>query len=246
MFIRKILNTVTEKKKHMGRGCVMLMLVSGMTVLALAGCGKQKADVPTTSQTPEASGPEREGKRIEPLASGISLDMSEDCTFAASFENKDIVLNDEGAMTIHMTVYTCEFFDIVDIAVMQQGDVLVIGGKELKVDSVERSDRFVKVNGGIDGGGVVLAAADSGGYCETLSPASDIVYNYIPLGDVTLKVDQDFLYCDQSDIDGTERTYYPGDLLMMTDTVDFGCTARNCAVTVSGGKIVNVTRTYTP
>lgn len=245
MFIKKILNTVTGKKKHTGRSRVMLMLVSGMAVLALAGCGKQKADVPTTSQTPEVSGPESVEKRIEPLAPGISLDMSEDCTFAASFENKDIVLNDEGAMTIHMTVYNYELFDMVDIAAMQKGDVLVIGGKELKVDSVERSDRFVKVNGGINGG-VVLAADDSGVYCETLSPASDIVYNYMPLGDVTLKVDQEFLYYDRSDIGGTERTYYPGDLLAMTDTVDFGCTAGNCVVTVSGGKIVNVTRTYTP
>ena len=203
------------------------------------------------TSAPETSAPETaaptQSKRIAPLPSTISAQNLTDGTVAASFSNADIAMNDDGALMIHMTVYDYEQFDATEIASLQSGDTLVIDGADLAVTSVETdADGIVQINGGIAGGGVSLEATDGGTYCETLSDTADLIHNYQAIGDVTLPVDQDFVYTDSSDPSAGEQTYYAGDLIQEADTVDFSCTAANGTVTVAGGRIVSVTKIYMP
>ena len=184
---------------------------------------------------------------MPPLPSTISVANLTDGTVAASFSNDDIAMNDDGALMIHMTVYDYEVFDAAEITSLQAGDTLVIDGADLAVTSVETdADGIVQVNGGVSGGGVSLEATDGGTYCETLSDTADLIHNYQAIGDVTLPVDQDFVYTDSSDPSAGEQTYYAGDLIQEADTVDFSCRAANGTVTVAGGKIVSVTKIYMP
>lgn len=209
------------------------------------GAPSSETSAPETS-TPQTTAP-TQSKQVSPLPSTISVANLTDGTVAASFSNDDIAMNDDGALMIHMTVYDYEVFDAAEITSLQAGDTLVIDGADLAVTSVETdADGIVQVNGGVSGGGVSLEATDGGTYCETLSDTADLIHNYQAIGDVTLPVDQDFVYTDSSDPSAGEQTYYAGDLIQEADTVDFSCRAANGTVTVAGGKIVSVTKIYMP
>lgn len=219
-------------------GCTALLMV-----VSLAGCNGQI--IPSKSGSPtgetkqgQPSVETVQGNRIDPIPSGLSTEALDDCTVAASFENSDVAMED-GALMIHLTVYEYELFDAVDIAEMQEGDTLVIAGQEIPVLSLERGESSVMVNGGAGAGGVSLVPVGGGTYCETISD-SKIVRHYLPLGEITLPVNQEMTYYDNASPES--RTYYAGDLLVLADTVDFSCAAENCSVVIANGYIMSVTR----
>lgn len=211
---------------------------------AVTGCGDQ-------NQEPAAPGGDQPGtaaSRIEPLPTGFDPAALDDCDLSVSFANSDIQLNDEGVLVIHMTAWEYELFDAAAVTAMKSGDTLVVRGKEIAVDTVDSKDGVVHVNGGLENGGVDLAAAESGGvFYESNSAVTEFPYNYVEAGQVTLPVDGDsFVYTDSSDLEKGEQTYLAGDLLTMQDTVDFSCTALNGTAHVVNGKVAGITRVYIP
>lgn len=211
---------------------------------AVTGCGDQ-------NQEPAAPGGDQPGtaaSRIEPLPPGFDPAALDDCDLSVSFANSDIQLNDEGVLVIHMTAWEYELFDAAAVTAMKSGDTLVVRGKEIAVDTVDSENGVVHVNGGLENGGVDLAAAESGGvFYESNSAVTEFPYNYVEAGQVTLPVDGDsFVYTDSADLEKGERTYLAGDLLTMQDTVDFSCTALNGTAHVANGKVTGITRVYIP
>lgn len=211
---------------------------------AVTGCGDQ-------NQEPAAPGGDQPGtaaSRIEPLPTGFDPAALDDCELSVSFANSDIQLNDEGVLVIHMTAWEYELFDAAAVTAMKSGDTLVVRGKEIAVDTVDSENGVVHVNGGLENGGVDLAAAESGGvFYESNSAVTEFPYNYVEAGQVTLPVDGDsFVYTDSSDLEKGEQTYLAGDLLTMQDTVDFSCTALNGTAHVVNGKVTGITRVYIP
>lgn len=228
-----------NKSTCLQAGCAALLLT-----VTLTGCNGQ--ELPTNVSNSPASDTEQsqpsveivQGNRIEPIPSGLSIETLDNCTVAASFENSDVAM-DDGALTIHLTAYNYELFDMVDLAGMQEGDTLVLAGQELPVLSVEHNENGVAVNSGVGAGGVSFAPEGGGAYCETMSDC-EVVRHYLPLGEITLPVDQEMTYYDNTSSES--RTYYAGDLLALTDTVDFSCTAQNCSVVIANGHIMSMTR----
>lgn len=211
---------------------------------AVTGCGDQ-------NQEPAAPGGDQPGtaaSRIEPLPTGFDPAALDDCDLSVSFANSDIQLNDEGVLVIHMTAWEYELFDAAAVTAMKSGDTLVVRGKEIAVDTVDSENGVVHVNGGLENGGVDLAAAESGGvFYESNSAVTEFPYNYVEAGQVTLPVDGDsFVYTDSADLEKGEQTYLAGDLLTMQDTVDFSCTALNGTAHVVNGKVTGITRVYIP
>ena len=211
---------------------------------AVTGCGDQ-------NQEPAAPGGDQPGtaaSRIEPLPTGFDPAALDDCDLSVSFANSDIQLNDEGVLVIHMTAWEYELFDAAAVTAMKSGDTLVVRGKEIAVDTVDSENGVVHVNGGLENGGVDLAAAESGGvFYESNSAVTEFPYNYVEAGQVTLPVDGDsFVYTDSADLEKGEQTYLAGDLLTMQDTVDFSCTAMNGTAHIAGGKVTAITRVYIP
>ena len=211
---------------------------------AVTGCGSQNTE-------PEAPGNDQPGtaaSRIEPMPAGFDPAALDDCELSVSFANSDIEMNDEGALVIHMTVWEYELFDAATVTAMKSGDTLVVRGKEIAVDTVDSKDGVVHVNGGLENGGVDLAAAESGGvFYESNSAVTEFPYNYVETAQLTLPVDGDsFVYTDTSDLEKGEQTYLAGDLLTMQDTVDFSCTAMNGTAHIAGGKVTAITRVYIP
>ena len=217
----------------------ILLLAAAMT-----GCGSQNEG----PAAPDDGQPGTAVSRIEPMPSGFDPAAVDSCDLSVSFANSDIELNDEGVLVLHMTVWEYELFDAAAVTAMKPGDTLVVRGQEITVDTVDSADGVIHVNGGLENGGVDLAAAESGGvFYESNSAVTEFPYNYVEAGQVTLPVDGDsFVYTDSSDLEKGQQTYLSGDLLTMQDTVDFSCTALNGTAHIVNGKVAGITRVYIP
>lgn len=146
-------------------------------LLLLAGCTEKKNT--TLCQ------------RITPLSSGISVDSLRDCTIAAGFSVSDFEWNG-GNLT--MTVYSDYRYDAVDVARLHVGDTIVYeNDKPLLVDSIERRDRFVIINGGIEMGGAELTASNGGTYRATTFDDHSV---YRELGKRSVRLADDFVIID--------------------------------------------------
>ncbi len=202
-----------------------------------------EAETGAESAESASAAEETESVRIEPLPETLSIDALDDCTVSASFAPEDVT-EENGMVSVHMTAYTYELFDMVDIGRMKVGDVLVINGEEMPVESVERNDLgLVTVNGGFEMGGCNLYTEDDTVYCEILM---DIDKSYHPLGEITLPLAEDFVLADDSDIENQGKECTAEEFLAALDagTLDFN--QFNTTVTIQGGQIVKVHVIFLP
>lgn len=132
-----------------------------------------------------------------PIDDKMSLDSLADGTVAASFTADDI--NWRGG-NLTMTVYSAYRYNADDIKRLQVGDTIVYeGDKPLPVDSIERRDKYVIINGGIETGGAELTPVDATTYRATTMDDHSV---YKKLGKCNVVLAQDFMIVDC----GTEPT----------------------------------------
>ena len=170
--------------KKMTKLAALLAAILLLTA-AMTACGGQS----TEPDTPDDGQTGTTAVRIAPIPSGFDPAAPEDCDVSVSFDNGDIKLNDEGVLVLHMTVWEYELFDAAEVSAMKPGDTLVVRGQEIAVTAVESADGVVHVNGGLEKGGVDLAAAESGGvFYESNSAVTEFPYNYVETAQLTLPV----------------------------------------------------------
>lgn len=216
---------------------------------AASDAEEKKEEEPQEQQTPaEETAPAAEGAHIVPMASSFDPMNLEDCVFPVSFTNDDIELNDEGTLILHLTVWEQELFDMVDISMLKEGDTITVHGEDVSVDTLERAENIVHINGGAENGGITLAPSEYGGtFYESIAEVSEYDTVYTAVAQLALPVDADnFIYTDNSDPEGEAQTYYPGDLLTMKDSVDFSCTALNATAHIVNNQVAEIVRVYMP
>ena len=185
-----------------------------------------------------------EGVKISPLPTTIDMNALDSCTLAVSFEEGDAYVDDEGAMQLDVTVYTYDLYDMVDIANLKEGDIIVIQGNEVAVETVETLESgLLFINGGMENGGYDLWHNDSGVYFEH---GYNDAKSYYPLGEASIRVSTEFEFVDSSDLDKGEVTYYPGDFLTDNAGILYHFVPNNTSIVVEGGQIIQMTRIYTP
>ena len=185
-----------------------------------------------------------EAAKISPLPTTIDMNALDNCTLAVSFEEGDAYVDDTGAMQLDVTVYTYDLYDMVDIANLKAGDIIVIQGNEVAVETVETLESgLVFINGGMENGGYDLWHNDSGVYFEH---GYNDAKSYYPLGEATIRVSTEFELVDSSDLDKGEVTYYPGDFLTDNAGILYHFVPNNTSIVVEGGQIIQMTRIYTP
>ena len=185
-----------------------------------------------------------EGAKISPLPTSIDMNALDNCTLAVSFEEGDAYVDDTGAMQLDVTVYTYDLYDMVDIANLKAGDIIVIQGNGVTVETVETLESgLVFINGGMENGGYDLWHNDSGVYFEH---GYNDAKSYYALGEATIRVSTEFEFVDSSDLDKGEVTYYPGDFLTDNAGILYHFVPNNTSIVVEGGQIIQMTRIYTP
>lgn len=180
---------------------------------------------------------------VNPLASDVSVDSLTDCTVAASFSVGDF---DWRGGRLAMTIYNAYRYDAADVARMQVGDTIVYEGKSLPIDSIERRDSFVIVNGGIEEGGAELTASTGGTYrATTLDDHS--VYRVLGKRAVPLAEDFVFIDCRESPTDPSD-TIRSGQKAYIEKLRDYKreFSPLNTRVRIEGGAIKGIHRHWIP
>ena len=166
------------------------------------------------------------------------------CTVAVSLEKGDAYVDDSGKMVMDVSVYSYDLYDMVDIASLNENDVIVRKNEEVKVTQLERLDSgLVRINGGEENGGFDLVSNDSTVYYEI---GMNDAKAYSELGKATLPVSDEFEYIDESDLDAEAKIYYPGDLLTEDSGIDYSFTPHNTSIVIENGTIIKMNKVYMP
>ena len=181
---------------------------------------------------------------VAPLPVTIDMEMLDNCTVAISLEEGGAYTDDSGAMQMDVTVFVYDLYDMVDIALLKEGDIIVIREDEVHVDSIERNENgTVSINGGLDKGGHELHTDDNTVFYER--GYSD-VKSYYELGKATLNVSAEFTYTDASDLDKDPVVYMLGEFLTAEAGIDYYFNPNNTTITIQDGVVVEMTRVYIP
>ncbi|MBP3592992.1 MAG: hypothetical protein J6J44_00545 [Lachnospiraceae bacterium] len=168
----------------------------------------------------------------------------DNCTVAVSFNKGDAYVDDNGIMQLKVKVYTYDLYDMVDIALLKEGDTIILRGEEVLVNSLVRTEHgSVQINGGLDVGGYELITNENTVYFET--GYSD-VKAYYELGEATLPVSESFTFTDKMDLDKGTVTYYPGDFLADEAGIFYSFTPDNTSIVIQDGQVISMERIYTP
>lgn len=239
---------------------VRAMILAGVMTAVLAGCGSREnnQDAPATErratqateekgqEDTQAQASEAVTGQIEPKDAAVDINNLNDCTIKAGFENKDIYLNDDGALVIDLTIYDYDIYDAEDISDLKEGDKIVSAGRTVDVQSVKRTGDYVLINEGSDSDEIDLIKDRDSEYYPVVDTTTEPFPDYTQVGQVTVPVDEDFEYHDNSDPANQDVVYHAGDLLGESGAVDFKCNEYNGQVHIENGKIVEITRIYIP
>lgn len=182
------------------------------------------------------------GKTIMPLPDTTMDDLT-DAILHVSFEKENVYVDDEGILQMDVKIYSHDMYDMVDVAMLEVGDVIVGYAGEVEVTALERNENgVVLVNGGLGEGGFDLVTEDEGVFFEV---SYNDMRNWYEVGTATLRVSANMEGTDNADPELGEVAFYPGDLV--TDAIEnFHFTPHNTTVRVEGGQIVEMNRRYTP
>ena len=216
------------------RKFVLLLLIMSMI---LSGCRSSQAN-----QTENGvSEPDTTSVTVHPLPDS-TMDSLDNATVAVSLEEGDAYVDDTGIMRMDVTVYSYDLFDMVDIAGLKTGDILITHSGEVKVSTIERNEfGTVLINGGLENEGFDLFGKD-GVYYES---GFNDVKNWYKVGEVTLRVSTDLVFKDNIDIEKGEQIYYAGSFLV-GEVTDYNFTPYNTTIRIENGQIESIERVYTP
>ena len=133
----------------------------------------------------------------------------DDCIMPVSFEKEGITEKD-GKYFLECEVFEEEYFDMVEIHLLQPGDSIVISGDEVyEIETLERdASGDLVINGGIENGGVSLAPGEGGTY---VMHGPDDIKSYRNRGKHTFEVSEDVVFTDTADIEhGMEEKVFKG------------------------------------
>ena len=243
------------RKELTMRKNIWFINVMMICMLVLVGCESQKSVSETlestatekqeSQQTTELQNPEEESTAVvTPLPVTIDITKLENCMVAISLEKGDFYKDKTGVVMMDVTVFVYDLYDMVDVALMKEGDTILRGQEEVLISSIERKeDGHVLINGGLDKGGFELYTEGNTVYYE--QGYSD-AKSYYELGKVTLPVSTDFIYNDASDLDKDAVIFRAEDFLNDAAGIHYYFNANNTTIQIEKGYVTAMTRVYVP
>ncbi len=215
------------------------LLCAGALAMSLAACGSKEADTDAAADSSANTADTAAAAKVEPLVNNLAIDGSQDdVTFAAAFSASTITKEGD-TYSIGYTAYALQLFDGADVTALKAGDTIVLEYKDVVIDTIEENNGIYKINGGFDEGGYDLSPSTENEGCYYESTTDDYGV-YEELGSAELPVSADCVIKDSSD--GTEKQLTMDDVASDTGSFD----QFNTTITVSGGEITEITRSYRP
>ena len=197
-----------------------------------------KAMIDTVCSSDEVPGGFR---TVRPMAEGIDPEALEDGVYSVSFDRSDLV---DGVLN-HAHIFAVDSYDIVDIHLLSVGDVIVIGGSEVPVGSLEWEDGGLMLNGG-DADSFFLVGHDEDNCFRVL--LEDDYPTYTDYGETNLALASGVVFRDGWDIEREEMTVEGAEEVAraIIESENEFFDAYNTTVRIESGKVVEIIRTYNP
>ena len=214
-----------------------------MLCVVLAGCANSKNQPEQPAEPVQMETLVEEASVIRPLPETV-MEALENSTVNVAFTQADFSVNEAGNIILRMNIYAYDKFDMVDISSLKNGDMILLSGEEVLVNTVERNDYgTVLVNGGLDEGGFDLETDDNGIYY--VQGYSDMKSWYLA-GEGEYPLSDDFFFTDNADLDLGTLTYNTQELLDGVPDANIGYQPQNTTVRIENGQIVEMVRIYMP
>ena len=235
--------------KHIALLLILCLLLTGCAASQVAEDIPETNEVVTgttenitASEDTAATDPTEAPRVISPLPD-TTMDNLTDAILSVSLEEGGAYVDDTGKMQMDLKIYTYDRYDMVDIASIEVGDIIVRHSGEVEVTSVERTETgMVLINGGLENDGFDLVTDESGIYFE-------VSYNdhksWYEVGEAKIRVSTDLTFTDSSDLEQGEMTFPAGSFLV-GEVTNYDFTPYNTTVRVEDGQIIEMERRFVP
>ena len=232
-------------------GTLTVLLALGIT---MAGCGTpaSTASSPAASTTSTTSS-EAQKTEVQPMQGVVLSDPLSDGTYHISFESDKVGVGERRNTINDVVVYDYDRYTAPEIEALSEGDTIAthLNGTEeitaLTVESIERENNYVTINGGIEEGGIDLCKEDD--YYRTLTWDDFPVYYEVGVAKQLVMADDIELSDGAADFEA-DPVIVKGDRAvcdaMSNEEDGYGWNAGNTTVTIQNGEMTHVDRIWVP
>ena len=232
-------------------GTLTVLLALGIT---MAGCGASGSTAGSAAaSTTSTTSSEAQKTEVQPMQGVLLSEPLPDGTYHISFESDKVWVGERKNTINDAVVYDYDRYTAPEIEALREGDTIAthLNGTEeitaLTVESVERENNYVTINGGIEEGGIDLCKEDD--HYRTLTWDDFPVYYEVGVAKQLVMADDIELSDGAADFEA-DPVIVKGDRAvcdaMSNEEDGYGWNAGNTTVTIQNGEITRADRIWVP
>ena len=232
-------------------GTFTVLLALGIT---MAGCGTPGSTAGSAAaSTTSTTSSETQKTEVQPMQGVLLSDPLSDGTYHISFESDKVWVGERRNTINDAVVYDYDRYTAPEIEALREGDTIAahLNGTEeitaLTVESIERENNYVTINGGIEEGGIDLCKEDD--HYRTLTWDDFPAYYEVGVAK-QLVMAYDIELSDGAADFEADPVIVKGDRAVcdaMSNEEDvYGWNAGNTTVTIQNGEITRADRIWVP
>ena len=232
-------------------GTFAVLLALGIT---MAGCGTPGSTAGSAAaSTTSTTSSEAQKTEVQPMQGVLLSDPLSDGTYHISFESDKVWVGERRNTINDAVVYDYDRYTAPEIVALSEGDTIAthLNGTEeitaLTVESIERENNYVTINGGIEEGGIDLCKEDD--HYRTLTWDDFPVYYEVGVAKQLVMAEDIELSDGAADFEA-DPVIVKGDRAVcdaMSNEEDvYGWNAGNTTVTIQNGEMTHADRIWVP
>ena len=232
-------------------GTFTVLLALGIT---MAGCGTPGSTAGSAAaSTTSTTSSEAQKTEVQPMKGVLLSDPLSDGTYHISFESDKVWVGERRNTINDAVVYDYDRYTAPEIEALSEGDTIAthLNGTEeitaLTVESIERENNYVTINGGIEEGGIDLCKEDD--HYRTLTWDDFPVYYEVGVAK-QLVMAYDIELSDGAADFEADPVIVKGDRAvcdaMSNEEDGYGWNAGNTTVTIQNGEMTHADRIWVP
>ena len=232
-------------------GTFTVLLALGIT---MAGCGTPGSTAGSAAaSTTSTTSSEAQKTEVQPMKGVLLSDPLSDGTYHISFESDKVWVGERRNTINGAVVYDYDRYTAPEIEALSEGDTIAthLNGTEeitaLTVESIERENNYVTINGGIEEGGIDLCKEDD--HYRTLTWDDFPVYYEVGVAKQLVMADDIELSDGAADFEA-DPVIVKGDRAvcdaMSNEEDGYGWNAGNTTVTIQNGEMTHADRIWVP
>ena len=232
-------------------GTFTVLLALGIT---MAGCGTPGSTAGSAAaSTTSTTSSEAQKTEVQPMKGVLLSDPLSDGTYHISFESDKVWVGERRNTINDAVVYDYDRYTAPEIEALSEGDTIAthLNGTEeitaLTVESIERENNYVTINGGIEEGGIDLCKEDD--HYRTLTWDDFPVYYEVGVAKQLVMADDIELSDGAADFEA-DPVIVKGDRAvcdaMSNEEDGYGWNAGNTTVTIQNCEMTHADRIWVP